>query len=306
MPILANQVDCSTTRKGVGLPDCIIQEGMPKGFIAVEKGWSVLLADSFNKTYIQNEVLIEEFVPFTGCFNFADNTPESTIEESQNGVKYVVRNGLPEFTFTFKKGYAFHSASYSYNSNQSYDYLLVFASGAIMGCYSADGLSMKGFDGGMLNTSSYKFNDGSASASTGVMFQLLSDREFNQDGLLIASSNLDINVNTELFGIADVLITGTADVSDAKITATVKFKANPAIVLTGASASNFGLTVSGVDDAVSGTVTESPAGTYAITPTATLTTSTPVVVRMRKLTTNVAQIGNKFYKGQSASITPTA
>jgi len=307
MAVLINNVNCSTTRKGLGLPDCIIQEGRPTGFIAVKKGWSILLSSgSFNKTYIQSKVADETFAPFVGCVEYTDNTPEATVEEFQGGVKSVVRNGLPEFNFKFKKGYAFQSASYSYNSFQAYDYLLVFASGAIMGAKSADGLSLKAFDGGMLNTMSYKFNDGTVGASTGVGFQLLSDREFNLDGALIDSSNLDINVNTELFGIADITITGTADVSNGTIVVTPVFTVNPSIALTGCDADNFGITVDSVEDAIDGAVPESPSGTYTITPTATMTTSTPVVVRLRNGSVNVAQIVNRFYKGTSGIITPVA
>jgi len=143
-------------------------------------------------------------------------------------------------------------------------------------------------------------------ASTGVGFQLLSDREFNLDGALIDSSNLDINVNTELFGIADITITGTADVSDSEIVLTCVFTVNPSIALTGADADNFGITVSGVENTIVGAVAESPAGVYTITPTGSLTTSTPVVGRLRNGSVDVAQIGNKFYKGTSGTITPVA
>ena len=303
MAVVINSQDCDKSQLGTGVIDCIIKEGIPRGFIAVQKGWSILLSETLD---LVNLVQTGVAIPFLQGVEFTDNTPENTIEEYQGGLKNVVRNGLPEFAFKFVKGYAPHKAFFSYNSLNAYDFLLVFDSGTVMGAVSKDGLSLKGFSGGMLNTASYKFNDGAVSANSMVAFQLTNANEFNKSGALLTAENLGIDVNSELFGIIDAVVTVTGASAGDPITVTVKALQNVAFDIEGLASTNFRLKINGTVDTIVSSVYAD--GVYTITPTTATTATNAVIVELYDATESVAvaKVGNKLFKGVSSAFTVTA
>lgn len=298
--ITVNSQDCDKSQLGTGVIDCIIKEGIPRGFIAVQKGWSILLSGTLNLVeLVQSGVAI----PFLQGVEFTDNTPENTIEEYQGGLKNVVRNGLPEFAFKFVKGYAPHKAFFSYNSLNAYDFLLVFDSGTVMGAVSKDGLSLKGFSGGMLNTASYKFNDGAVSANSMVAFQLTNANEFNKNGALLTAENLGIDVNSELFGIIDVVPTVTAQAGE-NVLVSVKALANTAFDIEGLTSTNFKLEVDGLPATID--IVSYANGVYTLEPAVAITSGDTVKVKVADTGFDVAKVGNKLFKGESKVVIATA
>ena len=305
-----NQKDCLVSRKNLGLPDCIIKEGRLTGKILTPKGWSIdLETDVLDKAYIDEQVQLGNFIPILGAVEVTNNTPEATTEEYQGGVKAVVRNGQPEFTFKYLRGgWKFANALSTYNSFQAYDVLFVFSSGAIAG--ATNGTTFTGFDLGMLNAGTYMFTDGATSSSVTTVIQIVNESQFTQNVALLDSSVLDFNVNTDVLPITDIVMTGRADVSDSKVYFKATFDMNQATALGGIAIANLRSYVNGVVDTitVASLTYNSTTGEYSYTPTATLTTSTPVVVELYDATTSVAtaKIGTRFYKGKTKSITPTA
>lgn len=300
MAINVNAVDCNKNQLGTGVIDCIIKEGKPVGFIAVKKGWSILLTGTLDLVELVQEKIA---VPFLQSVEFLDNTPEDVIEEFQGGFKAVVRNGKPEFSFKFVKGYPFHSSSFSNNSLNAFDFLLVFDSGAIMGAKSADGLSLKGLSGGMLNTSSYKFTDGAVNANSLVAFQLTNPDEFNSRGAFLTSAELGIDVNDELYGIIDVVPTVTAAAGE-NILVAVKALANSAFNIEGLTSANFKLEVDGLPATID--IVSYSNGIYTLEPAVAITAGDTVKVKVADTGFEVAKVGNKLYQGESAVVTATA
>lgn len=303
MSVLINQKDCLTTRKNLGLPDCIIQEGRLTGFIIVPKGWSIdLETDTFDKEYVNEQIQLGNFVPVLGAIEATNGTPEAVTEEYQGGVMAVVRNGLPYYTFKFiKGGWKFASALYTYNSQQAFDVLFVFSTGAIAG--ATNGTAFTGFDLGMLNTGTYMFTDGATSSSVSVMMQLVNEVQFNRDVALLDASVLDFKANTDLLPITDIVMKGTADASDNKVYVTATFAINESTTLMGIASSNLRLFVNGVADTIVSVTYNTITGKYEIVPTATLVASNTVVVQLYDAVavTDTAKIGTKYYKG----VTPT-
>lgn len=308
--VLINQKDCLTSRKNLGLSDCIIQEGRLTGFIIVPKGWAIdLETDSFNLAYVNEQIQLGNFVPVLGAVEATNSTPEATTEEYQGGVKSVVRNGLPEYTFKFLKGgWKFASALYTYNSFQAFDVLYVFSSGTIAG--ATNGTSLTGFDLGMLNTGTYMFTDGSVSSSVSITMQLVNEVQFNRDVALLDASVLDFKVNTDINPITDIVITGRADVSENKVYFKPVFDSNRSTTLGGIAIANLRSKVNGTPDVITAASLTYEALTkeWSYVPTATLTTSDSVIVELYDSVeaVNVAKIGTKFYKGASDAITPVA
>ena len=308
--ILFNQKDCLTTRKNLGLPDCIIQEGRLTGKILVPKGWSLnLTSGTFDLAYVNEQIQLGNFIPILGAVEVTNNTPEATTEEYQGGVMSVVRNGLPQFSFKFLRGgWKFANALHTYNSFQAYDVLLVFSSGAIAG--ATNGTTMSGFDLGMLNTGTYMFTDGSVSSSVLTTIQIVNEAQFNRDVALLDASVLDFNVNTDINPITDIVMTGRADVSEGKVYFKATFDMNQATNLLSIAIPNLRCTIDGVADTITALslVYNSTTKEWSFTPTTTLTTLQSVVVQLYDSAESVActKIGNRFYRGTTASITPVA
>jgi hypothetical protein len=305
MPVLINQKDCSTVRKNLGLPDCIIQEGRLTGFIIVPKGWNInLTSGAFDLDYVNDQIQLGNFVPVLGAVEATNNTPEATTEEYQGGIMSVVRNGLPQYTFKFLKGgWKFASALYTYNSFQAFDVLFVFSSGAIAG--ATNGTVFSGFDLGMLNNGTYMFTDGSVSASVTTTMQLINEVQFNRDVALLDASALDFNVNTDIQPITDIYMTGRADVSEGKVYFKAKFDVNRSVNLAGIAIANLRCTLDGVADTITALSLSYNATTeeWEFEPTASFTTSTDIVVQLYDATvpTAVAKIGSRYYKGATES-----
>ena len=310
MAVLINQKDCLVSRKNLGLSDCLIQEGRLTGFIIVPKGWSINLeTDTFNLAYVNEQIQLGNFVPVLGAIEATNGTPEATTEEYQGGVKSVVRNGLPEYTFKYLKGgWKFASALYTYNSFQAFDILFVFSSGAIAG--ATNGTTFSGFDLGMLNSGTYLFTDGSVSASVSVSMQLINETQFNRDLAIIEADSLDFKVNTDISPITDIVITARADASDAKVYFKPVFEMNRATTLGGIAIANLRSTVNGVVDVITAASLSYNAITkeYSYTPTAVLVATDKVYVELYDSVevTSCAKIGTKYYKGISSEVTTVA
>ena len=308
--ILINQKDCLTVRKNLGLPDCIIQEGRLTGFIIVPKGWAInLTTDTFDKDYVTEQIQLGNFVPVLGAVEATNGTPEATTEEFQGGVMAVVRNGLPYFTFKFLKGgWKFASALYTYNSQQAFDVLFVFSTGAIAG--ATNGTELTGFDLGMLNTGTYMFTDGATSSSVSVMMQLINEVQFNRDVVLLDASVLDFKVNTDISPITDIVLIARADASDNKVYFKAKFAMNENTTLMAIAIANLRSFVNGVVDVITAASLSynSLTDEYVYTPTATLTVGDKVVVQLYDsvAVADAAKIGTKFYKGTSNEATTVA
>ena len=308
--VLYNQKDCLTTRKNLGLPDCILQEGRLTGFIMTPKGWAInLTTDTFDLSYVNEQIQLGNFIPVLGAVEATNNTPEATTEEYQGGVMSVVRNGLPNFTFKFLKGgWKFANALYSYNSFQAFDVLFVFSSGAIAG--ATNGTTLSGFDLGMLNSGTYMFTDGNTSASVSVTMQLINETQFNRDVALLDSSVLDFNVNSDVNPITDIIMTGRADVSSDKVYFKPTFDMNQSTILGGIAIANLRVTIDGVVSTIVALSLTYDAinAEYVFEPTNAFTTSSSIVVQLYDSVNNVAtaKIGTRYYKGATSAITPVA
>lgn len=307
MSVLINQKDCLVSRKNLGIPDCIVEVGIPRGFIIVPKGWSINLESAtFDKAYVDDQIQQGNFVPVMGAVEFTNNTPEPTTEEAQGGILTVVRNGLPQFAFKFwKGGWRFASALYSYNSQQAFDLLLAFENGAIAG--ATNGTVFSGFDMGMLNSGTYMFTDGNTQSSVTVSMQLVNQDQYNRDVAILTPDVLDFNVTSDLFPITDIVMTGTAAAAG-DVIVSASFDMNQAVVLGGIASSNLRLTINGVVDVITGVTYDSVTKTYSVTPTTALVASDSVVVQLYDSVNavDVAKIGTKYYKGATPAITVTA
>lgn len=299
--------DCTTNRLGTGLESCQVIEGLPSGLILTPKGWSLSKSSgTFDKAYVQEQIQAGLFIPMVNCFDAVAETPDPTTEESQSGIMSVVRQGKPTLTFTFKDGIAGHKARYSYNSYTQYDVLLVFETGVIWCAETIDGTAIKGFSIGMLNTGGYQLNNGTNSASSVLRFQITNPQEYNQYAFPLAG--LNFNPNTELNGITDVKLTGTADASDNKVYVSAVWLHNEQFNFSFFGDIDFRLTVNGSIVAIDTTTYNTTTKKYEITPDTAITAGQSVVVQLYDSVESLAcvKVGDKFYRGTTPAITVVA
>jgi len=297
--------NCVNAQRNIGGEACVVTEGQSTGHIQVPKGWSLDIDQDFNKAYVQSQVLAGDFRIIGGAFGVVSETAEPTTEESPLKQMSVVSRALPVVTTTIKKGWEFHSSYYTQSGHDSYDVIPIYETGFVKVVLSPDGLSIKGFDTGMYEVYPYQEANGTVSAQTVVKYQLKDNYEVNVLGMFI--TDLDFNPNNGIANITDVTIIGRADVSEQKVYVKIVWSRNPLVNIEGFASANLSLAVSGTDDPIVGALAyNSTTKEYAITPTTTLTISTPVIVSTKSSGSDVAIVGNRYYKGVSNSITPEA
>lgn len=308
MAILINQKNCNNTVKNLGVPDCLVENGRITGKILVSPDWSVDIKSGTLDSAAVNDLIQDgTFIPVLGAVEVTNGTPEATTEEYQGGIMSVVRNGLPMFTYKFLKGWSYSRALYSMNSFQAYKLLLVFEDGSIAG--ALDGTTFSGYSLGMLNTGTYMHTDGATSGYVNTVIQLTSSNEYNLNTAVLDRSILGFDAN-KLQPITDIVMTGRADVSDAKVYFKANFSMNEASPLLGIAIANLKCFVNGVSDTITlaSLSYNSTTNEYQFTPTATLDTNDTVVVQLYDSSNSiaVAKIGQRYYKGATAQFTPVA
>ena len=307
---IINVKDCVNSRKNTGFGDCVLEFGIPKGYILTPKGWSLdLNTNDFDKAYINEQIQAGEFIPFMGAVEFTDNTPENNKEEFQGGVKSTNRNGLPEFGFKFiRGGWLFANALASWDSFAKYDMLMVFEKG-IAGVTLSDGV-LGAFDLGDISANTYKHFDGNTSGHAMVGLQLLSAEQYRNDVAMLDKVALGYgNPVNEILPISDVLITdGTADASDNKISVSIVFSMNAGEVVGSVDSSNLKVYEQGVATAINTVIYNSLTKKHEISLTTPPTAGNKIVVETYDTpnSVNVAKIGSRYFKGISAEITVTA
>lgn len=307
MAVLINQKDCTTLIKNLGVPDCLVENGRITGMIAVDPSWSIdITTDTFDQTVVNGLIQDGTFVPVMGAVEVVNGTPEATTEEYQGGIMSVVRNGLVMLTYKFLKGWAYARALYSMNSFQQYSILLVFEDGSISG--AIDGNTFSGYSTGMFNTGTFMHTDGAVSGYSNTVIQLTSQTEYNLNTAVLDRSTIGFDAN-KLQPITDIVMTGRADVSEAKVYFKAKFAMNQSSNLLGIAIANLRFTIDGVVDTITAlslaynTTTEE----WSFTPTTAITTGDALVVSLTSVAVaDVAQIGNRYYKGTTSAITPVA
>ena len=294
----ANAINCNATRFGTGLPDCLADVKYSIGFFAVKKTWSVANTTTIDKAFIVDNIQNGNFVPFLQAFSFEPTTPEATTEESPNGVMSVVRNGLPTFNYLYERTIQFQKIAASYNSYSQYDIIMAFDNNRLF--LADDGTNFKGFNGGMLNTNTFQFNDGSTAGKTPISLQLIDNAQFN-NGSVVA---LDFNINSDIEGVFDVLLTDGVSATGGDVTVKAVFKANPAVFVSGLGVDQFSLVIDGSREAVTAVSYNDATGVYTLTPTSTTTGGQSVVVELYDTVNalSIAKLDDQLYDGISDAI----
>ena len=241
MAIFGNTLDCDSSKKGTGLSDCIQELGKPIGFIDLSTSWSAnTTTDTFNQAYFTNLLLEGTFIPFGDSVDFADNTEDDVFQTFTSGDKRLVRDGKPEFDFIYTKGYHWHAAAYSHNSNQNGAVAFVWDNGVIGFAITGQG-TIAGLKRGYLKTKTFQNNDGSNVSLSKFSFQLRDAKEYNTSMYLINEDNLGASLDDVMKGAIDTRLAVTAAVATGATTFSVNVTAagNQGLPILGLLPANF-------------------------------------------------------------------
>lgn len=300
MPAYVNYYSCDQGKKGTGTIQCAIPTGVPTGFILVPKGWNITTADTaFDTTYINGQIKAKNFIPFLDAINYTNNDEEPQLFTTQLGVKLLARDGKPEFTMDFDKGYSFHAAAFSYNSFGSYDVIYVYDNGVMFAALSSDGTKLKGHTAGLVNTGNYMHRDGSNPDMTSITVQLTNPNEYNTRGALLdpVSNSFDVS---DILPIIDTNITLVSN-STTDVVLTVKAASNSNVSITGLAATDFRAT--GTSETVYSLSYSSSTEQYTLTFTGDVSSDySGMVIDLYDSddSTTVVSVGGNHYQGSSA------
>jgi hypothetical protein len=295
-----NAQNCEQTLLGTGLPECLADLGYPKGFIYTKPNWSENISTTIDKAYILEQIQLGNFYPFVDSFSMEQNTPDPTTEESANGELTVVRNGLPQFTFSFIKTWQFQKIAASYNGFGRFGVIFVFDNDVLL--VANNGTTISGFKAGMTNTNTYMFNNGSEQGKTPMSFQLLDNKQFNSQGDIL---NPDFDVTNEITGVIDCVLSDGAAATGGNVTIKVTAKANPSLNILGLGVDQLSLVIDGVREVATNVSYNDALNVYTLTPTSTTTGEESVIVELydASIPASVANLSDQLYAGKSDAIT---
>lgn len=308
MAILVDAQNCAKTRKNVGMPSCLADLKDYIGFIAVPKGWNLDVTEDFNLAYVTEQIQKGLFIPFLRSLEFTDNTEDATLKTYNSGLSSVIRNGYPTYSFEFSKQYAFHKAAYTYNSNGVYDLLFIDSAGSIFLATNVAGDKVTGFSGGMLNTQTFKPNDGGSEVEkTLISMQLTNQLQYNSLGAILTPELLGFDAQSEINAIIDLNLVAVAPEAGEPLVVDVVATANPAFWIEGLIADNFRLFVNGAVTAIT-SVTFTADNKYSFVPTTPFASTNEIYVEMYDSVNSVttANADGLLYKGKSNIVVATA
>lgn len=308
MAILVDAQNCAKTRKNVGMPSCLADLKDYIGFIAVPKGWNLDVTEDFNLAYVTEQIQKGVFIPFLRSVEFTDNTEDPSLKTYNSGLSSVIRNGYPTYSFEFSKQYAFHKAAYTYNSNGVYDLLFIDSAGSIFLATNVAGDKVTGFSGGMLNTQTFKPNDGGSEVEkTLISMQLTNQLQYNSLGAILTPDLLGFDAQSEINAIIDLNLVAEAPAAGDPLIVDVVATANPAFWIEGLDADNFRLFVNGSAVAIT-TATFTATNKYSIVPDTAFVATDEIYIEMYDATNSVATANadGLLYKGVSNVVEATA
>lgn len=265
------------------------------------KGFKYDKARVLDEEYAKELQATGKLIVLKGIRNFADNTPDDTTEELEDGTKQITRLGLYEFAVNFVQGMYFQAALTSLNSFGNYDITFIDTEGNILGTKAKDG-SLKGFTTGMIQSTKKAWATDSVGGREGLMFQFLERAEVDTDYVFIDRASIDFSPQS-LDGINEVVLSFATVPANAATTITVeavtKQDSKP---LTGAAFGDFLLTKDGATANPTAGDDSAKAGTYVLT-VAALATNEALAIQAYDNVNNraVIELDADLYKSNIAT-----
>ncbi len=199
--LIGSAIDkCTPNSYGDLLGIAILAPGtkLTEANLKTKAGWETLVSDG-------------KYFPYNNIYNFDQTTPENEVATSSTGLKRVIRDGKPEYTFTYD-GTPCLVKSLQNKKGKVWDIIFFFEKG-VLGKLNGDG-TFSGFQASYFDVGTLRFQAGTDIQSVAVMVQIDNASDFNSKFGFISYDNLGFNLSQVNGAFEAVLgVTATAGTS---------------------------------------------------------------------------------------------
>lgn len=263
--IADKKVSCGGANADTGKAGCQIEWGTPLHLIGIKKGTIIPKATVWNKSYIDGQTQLGNFIPIIGAESFDNESSEDQFSTNNRGVERLNTLGLPKYKFTFEEGHEFYKQLAELTSFKALDFIFADEEGNWRLAVNSDG-DYRGFTCGqvvaMLTNTKTLGGDPESKALT---VQVIDREQWDKKYSFALRSQLDFSPE-EIDGINGVILTITSTPAAAGTTLdfTAVLKSDGLTPVEGLVLADILHTVDGVESAPS-ILTENSAGNYTLT-----------------------------------------
>ena len=208
---------------GAGVGNCDLKslgDVLDVSFTTKDVKFATSLTASQFETAYNNYVKAGKIIPLGTIFNFEQTTPDNETSTSSIGIKSDIRQGKPEFTFTYDKSHCFDNQIASL-TGRSLNLIIHTTKGTLL-TTNSDG-DLKGFDLAYVAKSAFRLQAGTDPQQSRIMLQMspIGAVEFDTNKKVLDPANLTFDPATVLSPlIVDISIVG--NLTGSSITVDVK------------------------------------------------------------------------------------
>lgn len=247
--------DCASDLIGSGTRSCDLGEfGDVIGFFLHPKSFSLnVTTDVITEASWKELIKDSQVIPYTGIYDFVQNTPENEVATSSTGIESTIRLGKPSLGFNFDKGSCIHKSLFDKRGKNRWDITLVFETGMLL-AQSVDGTKIEGFDMGRFDIATLRLQQGTDPQQTQSMLQLVNAVQFNAYHTFITWEELGVDLS-QIDGVVQTAINYV----------TTPVAGDTSVVVKLASACNLDDPILGADAATDWAITGTQSETSEIT-----------------------------------------
>ena len=266
--IADKNMSCGGIDVNTGKLGCQTTFDTPLHALALRKGFIIPKSIIFDKTYIDTQIQLGNFIPLIEADSFEELSSEDSMNTNARGVERLSVYGLPKYKLTFQEGHEFYKQTARLTSFKALDLIFGDEEGNWKLAVTSAG-DFKGFSCGQVLSMLTKTKvQGGDPESKSVTFQMLDRMEWDINYAILDRSTLTFSPS-EIDGINGVLIyVSPIKAADTKLKAKVVLAADKVTPAQGWEASNFMVTVDGTKLTPAPAVVEVLPGEYEFTITA--------------------------------------
>lgn len=266
--IADKNMSCGGVDVNTGKLGCQTTFSTPLHALALRKGFIIPKSAIFDKTYIDTQIQLGNFIPLIEADSFEELSSEDSMNTNARGVERLSVYGLPKYKLTFQEGHEFYKQTARLTSFKSLDLIFGDEEGNWKLAVTNAG-DFKGFSCGQVLSMLTKTKvQGGDPESKSVTFQMLDRMEWDINYAILDRSTLTFSPS-EIDGINGVFIyVSPIKAADTKLKAKVVLAADKVTPAQGWVASNFMVTADGTKLTPAPVVVEVLPGEYEFTITA--------------------------------------
>lgn len=182
--------NCGNTNADTGTLGCQTEFGTPLHAIGIRKGFVIPKATIFDKTYIDAQTQVGNFIPIMEADSFEELSSEDTFNTNSRGVDRLSVPGLPKYKLTYQSGHHFYKQISKLTSFKSLDFIFGDGEGNWRIAVNGDG-DFIGFSCGQVTAMMTKTKvQGGDPESKSIMIQMLDREQWDRNYAILERSSL--------------------------------------------------------------------------------------------------------------------